>query len=83
VRTRNNPMRQTLDSAAGGAAADDDLIAKLITWSPAATGFGGLRLGELLGLRQRHIQLDAATVNVDEQIVSLEGGRRADYRSQK
>jgi integrase len=39
-------------------------------------GFGGLRLGELLGLRQRHIDLDAATVTVDEQIVSLEGGRR-------
>jgi integrase len=39
-------------------------------------GFGGLRLGELLALRRRHIDLDAGTVTVDEQIVSLEGGRR-------
>lgn len=39
-------------------------------------GFGGLRLGELLGLRRRHIDLEAATVTVDEQIVSLQGGRR-------
>jgi integrase len=39
-------------------------------------GFGGLRLGELLGLRRRHIDLDAATVTVEEQIVSLEGGQR-------
>ena len=39
-------------------------------------GFAGLRLGELLGLRRRHINLDAATVTVSEQIVTLEGGRR-------
>lgn len=39
-------------------------------------GFGGLRLGELIGLRLRHIDLNAATVTVEEQIVSLQGGRR-------
>jgi len=39
-------------------------------------GFGGLRLGELLGLRRRHIDLRAATVTIDEQIVSLKGGTR-------
>jgi len=39
-------------------------------------GFGGLRLGELLGLRRRHVDLDAATVTVDEQVVSLDGGNR-------
>ena len=38
-------------------------------------GFAGLRLGELLGLRRRHINLDAATVTVSGQIVTLEGGR--------
>ncbi len=39
-------------------------------------GFAGLRLRELLVLRRRHINLDAATVTVSEQIVTLEGGRR-------
>jgi integrase len=39
-------------------------------------GFGGLRLGELLGLRRRHVDLHAATVTVDEQVVSLDGGTR-------
>jgi integrase len=39
-------------------------------------GFGGLRLGELLALRRRHIDLAAGTVTVEEQVVSLDGGRR-------
>jgi integrase len=39
-------------------------------------GFGGLRLGELLALREHHIDLDAGTVTVAEQVVNLEGGRR-------
>jgi integrase len=39
-------------------------------------GFGGLRLGELLALRQDHVDLDAGTVTVAEQVVNLEGGRR-------
>jgi integrase len=39
-------------------------------------GFGGLRLGELLGLRRHHVDLDAATVSVDEQVVTLDGGTR-------
>jgi integrase len=37
-------------------------------------GFGGLR--ELLALRQVHVDLDAGTVTVAEQVVKLEGGRR-------
>jgi len=47
-------------------------------WRPLIllAGFAGLRLGELLALRRRHIDLDAATVTVSEQIVALEGGRR-------
>jgi integrase len=39
-------------------------------------GFGGLRLGELLALRRRHLDLAAGTVAVEEQVVSLDGGRR-------
>jgi integrase len=39
-------------------------------------GFGGLRLGELLALRRRHVDLAAGTVTVEEQMVSLDGGRR-------
>ena len=39
-------------------------------------GFGGLRLGELLALREHHVDLDAGTVTVAEQVVNLEGGRR-------
>ncbi len=39
-------------------------------------GFGGLRLGELLALRQDHVDLDAGTVTVAQQVVNLEGGRR-------
>jgi integrase len=39
-------------------------------------GFGGLRLGELLALRRRHVDLATGTVTVEEQMVSLDGGRR-------
>jgi integrase len=39
-------------------------------------GFGGLRLGELLALRRRHVDLAAGTVTVEEQMVSLDRGRR-------
>jgi len=39
-------------------------------------GFGGLRLGELLALRRRHVDLAAGTVTVEEQMVSLDHGRR-------
>ncbi|MGA2806379.1 MAG: tyrosine-type recombinase/integrase [Acidimicrobiales bacterium] len=39
-------------------------------------GFGGLRLGELLALRRRHVDLDAGTITIEEQMVSLDGGRR-------
>lgn len=39
-------------------------------------GFGGLRLGEALGLRRRHIDLDAGTVRITEQVVTLSKGER-------
>jgi integrase len=39
-------------------------------------GFGGLRLGELLALRRRHLDLEAGTVTVEEQVVTLDGGER-------
>lgn len=39
--------------------------------------FGGLRRGELLGLRRRHVDLEAGTVRVETQVVLLAGeGRR-------
>ena len=39
-------------------------------------GFGGPPLGELLALRQDHVDLDAGTVTVADQAVNLVGGRR-------
>ena len=39
-------------------------------------GFGGLRLGELLALREQHVDLKTGTVTVTEQVVNLAGGHR-------
>jgi integrase len=39
-------------------------------------GTGGLRLGELLGLRRQHVDLDASTVRVEEQATHLMTGER-------
>jgi integrase len=39
-------------------------------------GFGGLRLGELLALRRRHVDLVGGSVVVAEQVITLSGGRR-------
>lgn len=39
-------------------------------------GFGGLRIGEILALRRRHVDLERGTVAVVEQVVTLAGGRR-------
>ncbi len=39
-------------------------------------GFGGLRLGELLGLRRGDIDLDGQTVTVEVQTVELRSGQR-------
>jgi integrase len=39
-------------------------------------GAGGLRLGELLGLRRHHIDLDNGTVRIDEQATHLMTGER-------
>jgi integrase len=39
-------------------------------------GFGGLRLGELLGLRRRDITLDTSQLRVEVQTVELRGGKR-------
>ena len=39
-------------------------------------GFGGLRLGELLALRRRDIDLEAGTVKVERQTVELKHGER-------
>jgi integrase len=39
-------------------------------------GFAGLRIGELIALRRKHIDLAAATITIAEQMVTLEGGRR-------
>jgi integrase len=39
-------------------------------------GFAGLRLGELLALRRHHVNLEGASVNVVEQVITLSGGRR-------
>jgi len=39
-------------------------------------GFGGLRLGELLGLRRYDIDLAKSTVRVQEQVVELKNGDR-------
>lgn len=38
--------------------------------------FGGLRLGEALALRRRHLDLEAGTVRIEEQVVSLGEGKR-------
>lgn len=37
---------------------------------------GGLRLGEVLGLRRRHVDLEAATVRVEEQATQFMSGER-------
>jgi integrase len=39
-------------------------------------GFGGLRVGEAIGLRRRHVDLGAATVRVEEQVVTIGQGTR-------
>ena len=38
-------------------------------------GFGGLRLGELRALRRRHLDIEAQTVAITEQLVTLRGQR--------
>jgi integrase len=39
-------------------------------------GFAGLRMGELIALRRKHVDLKAHSLTVGEQVVTLEGGRR-------
>jgi len=39
-------------------------------------GFGGLRLGELLALRRKHVDIHSGIVVVNEQLVTLVGGHR-------
>ncbi len=39
-------------------------------------GFGGLRLGEILAVRRRHVDLGKAVIVVESQVVNLHGGRR-------
>jgi integrase len=39
-------------------------------------GFAGLRIGELIALRRKHVDLKTHSLTVAEQVVTLEGGRR-------
>lgn len=52
------------------------LIAARLRALVLLAAFGGLRLGELCALRRRHVDLLRGTVLVEEQVVSLSGGRR-------
>jgi integrase len=84
--TQTNPCRVRgagVERSAERPIVGPDLVLELAEaigrrWRPLIllAGFGGLRLGELLALRAHHVDLDAGTVTVAEQVVNLEGGRR-------